>query len=89
VSELARAARRGAPVVIFLKRRTEDGEEERMEVYQHASDQPAMRRFFAFYTVEEARDLVESAGLEVIEIGTAPDARQPDVPGWVSLVARK
>jgi SAM-dependent methyltransferase len=92
VAELARVARRGAPVAIFLKRRAEDGDDERMESYLHAPDQvdqPELRRFFAFYTVEEARKLVESAGLEVIEIGTAPDLRTPDLPGWVSLLARK
>ncbi len=89
VSELARVARRGAPVAIFLKRREEDGEAERMEPYQHVEDQPELRRFFAFYTPDEARELVESAGLELLEVATAPDARQPDRPGWVSLLARK
>jgi hypothetical protein len=88
VTELARVARRGAPLAIFLKRREEDGESERMERYEHA-DLPDARRFFAYYTIDEARTLVESAGLEVLEFGTARDARRPELPGWVSLLARK
>ena len=89
VAELARVARRGAPVAIFLKRREEDGESERMEAYTHVDDLPESRRFFAFYTVDEARELVASSGLELLEVETVPDARQPDLPGWVSLLARK
>ncbi len=88
VAELARVARRGAPVAIFLKRRAEGGEAERMEAYEHI-ELPDARRFFAFYTPDEARRLLESAGFEVLEVTVVPDARTPDLPGWVSLLARR
>ena len=88
MSELARVARRDAPLVLFLKRRREDEEPERFVPYEHA-DLPDARRFFAYYTVAEARALVESAGLTVTDIATAPDRRAPETLGWVSLLARK
>ncbi len=88
VGELARVARRGAPVAIFLKRRREQDEPERFIPYEHA-DTPDAPRFFAYNTEDEARHLVESAGLAITDIATAPDLRVPETPGWVSLLARK
>ena len=88
VAELARVARRGAPVAIFLKRRENDGEAEQMTPYEHV-DLPDARRFFAFYTTDEARALVENAGLEILNVTTVPDVRTPDLPGWVSIIARR
>jgi len=93
VRELARVARAGAPVVVFLKRRRggEGDEAERFLAYEHATPEtPAdARRFFAYYTPEEARALLEEAGLEVRDVAMAPDLRDPANPGWVSLLSRR
>src|SRR5258708_22211354 len=62
-AELARIARRGAPLAVFVKLRAEDEEAERMMPYEYA-DLPDARRFFAYYTPDEARALLEGAGLE-------------------------
>ncbi|MGZ3666717.1 MAG: class I SAM-dependent methyltransferase, partial [Ktedonobacterales bacterium] len=88
VAELARVARRGAPLAIFLKRRREHEEPERFVPYEYA-DTPNALRFYAYYTEGEARDLVESAGLTLTDIATAPDPRFPEALGWVSLLATK
>lgn len=88
MGELARAARKGAPLAIFLKLRREDEEPERFIPYEFAGT-PDARRFYAFYTEDEARDLVEHAGLAIVDIATAPDPRTPEALGWVSLLARK
>jgi hypothetical protein len=48
-----------------------------------------MPRFYAFYTPEEARALVEGAGLSVLDVQTANDPRAADDPGWVSVLARR
>lgn len=88
IGELARVTRRGAPLVIFLKRRSEQDAPERFIPYEH-DDTPDAPRFFAFYTEDEARTLVESAGFTVSDSATAPDLRVPDAPGWVTLLARK
>lgn len=91
VGELARVARSGAPVAVFLKSRREGEPAERLVPYEHASPEAAAdaQRFYAYYTAEEARALLESAGLEVLDVVTAPDERSPGAPGWVSLLARK
>jgi ubiquinone/menaquinone biosynthesis C-methylase UbiE len=91
VRELARVARSGAPVVVFLKARRPDEEAQRLLPYEYAPTGTAgeMRRFFAYYTPDEARALLEDTGLEVRDLATAPDARNPGATGWVSLLARK
>lgn len=85
--ELARVARPGAPVIVFLKRLGE-GEPERMLPYPfpEVTDMP---RFYAFYTPDEARALAEGAGLTVVDVQTADDPRVTDDLGWVSVLARR
>jgi SAM-dependent methyltransferase len=86
VAELARVSRAGAPLVVMLKR-TDGGENERYEPYPFTDINAP--RFFAFYTEEQARALLEDAGLAVTQVAVTPDERGPDRPGWISLVARK
>src|SRR5262245_23831766 len=88
VAELVRVVRAGAPVVVFLKRRGEGDEPEQFQPYEFV-DLPNARRFFAFYTPEEARQLLEDAGLGVRDMATISDERRADLPGWVSLLAHK
>ena len=85
--ELARVARPGAPVMVFLKQRG-DGEAERFVPYGHG-DEPDLKRFYAYYTVDEARKLFEDAGLTIIDVTAVPDRHMTDAPGWISIVARK
>ncbi|HLZ22786.1 MAG TPA: class I SAM-dependent methyltransferase [Ktedonobacterales bacterium] len=85
--ELARVVRPGAPVIVFLKQ-LGAGEPERMLPYPFP-DVTDMPRFYAFYTPEEARTLVEGAGLAVVDVQTADDPRVTDDPGWVSVLARR
>jgi len=87
-AELVRVARAGAPVAVFLKRRGEGDEPEQLQPYEFM-DLPNTRRFFAFYTPDEARQLLEDAGLEVRDVATISDERRADQPGWVSLLAYK
>lgn len=88
MAELARVARRGAPLALFLKGRREHEEPERFVQYEHA-DTPDAPRFYAYYTADEARELVESAGFTAAEVTTTPDPRFPEMLGWISLLARK
>jgi SAM-dependent methyltransferase len=88
VGELARVAHAGAPVVVLLKRLGEGRSPETFLQYEYA-DIPGMRRFFAYYTPDEARALVEGAGLTVLDVTNVPDARNLADPGWVSLLACK
>lgn len=81
VAELARVARRAAPVAIFVKERAGAVEEE-MTPYVDA------RRFYAYYQEDELRALAVKAGLEVLDVGHAPDERAGN-PGWLSILARK
>ena len=85
--ELARVARPGAPVIVLLKRLGR-GEPERMVPYPFP-DVTDLPRYYSFYTPEEARTLVEDAGLVVVDVKTADDPRGEDEPGWVSVLARK
>ena len=86
VAELARVSRAGAPLMVMLKQ-VDGGETERYEPYPFTDINTP--RFFAFYTPEQARALLEDAGLEVIDMAIVPDTRGPQQPGWISLVARK
>jgi SAM-dependent methyltransferase len=87
-SELVRVTRAGGPLVVLLKRRAADAEAERMVQYEHLENDPG-QRFFAFYTPDEARALLERAGAEVLDVATIPGNRVSDAMGWVSLLARK
>jgi SAM-dependent methyltransferase len=86
VAELARVARAGAPVVIFLKSRGDRDAEQFLDYERDGVI--AGRRFFAYYTREEARELVLSGGFALVEDAVVPDGR-PAMQDWISLVARK
>ncbi len=88
VAELARVARAGAPVVVIVKLRRDDEPTERYIPYEFV-DTPRLRRFFAFYTLDEARALLEGADLTVLDAAQVPDPRNPQSLGWASLLARK
>ena len=89
--ELARVTRSSGPLVILLKLRGEEQEAETFQTYQYASAEGLEdpRRFFAYYTPDEAEALFRDAGLEVREITTSTDDRPADALGWISLIARK
>ena len=86
VAELARVARPGAPAVIFLKCRGDQDSEQFLDYERDGV--VAGRRFYAYYTREEARELIRSGGFAVIDETVVPDGR-PSAPDWISLVARK
>ncbi|WIG60824.1 MAG: hypothetical protein OJF49_003572 [Ktedonobacterales bacterium] len=86
VAELARVTRRGGPLVVFVKQQESEVAEE-MTPYPLADD-VEMPRFFAYYTPEEARALLEQAGLEVREMAVRADGR-PGLHSWISLLARR
>jgi SAM-dependent methyltransferase len=87
VAELARVARPGAPLVVFLKL-AGDGPEQRFLPYAH-DHLPGARRFFAYYAPDEAQRLVEGAGFRVRDIATSAEPPPPDAPGWVAVVATR
>jgi ubiquinone/menaquinone biosynthesis C-methylase UbiE len=86
--ELARVTRAGGPLAVFLKRRAPDGVAEQLQQYEHLEGDEG-QRFFAYYTPDEARALLEDAGAEVLDLATVPDQRSPESMGWVTLLARK
>jgi len=88
VAELARVARADAPFVFFLKERAVGREPERMEPYPYGEDQGRLR-FYAYYTADEARALLEGAGLTIDDQTTLPHSDGPQVPGWVTILAHK
>ena len=89
--ELARVTHSGGPLVIMLKLRGEEQEAETFQTYQYASVEGLAdpRRFFAYYTPDEAAALLRDVGLDVREVTTSTEDRPADAPGWISLVARK
>ncbi|HEX8983304.1 MAG TPA: class I SAM-dependent methyltransferase [Ktedonobacterales bacterium] len=88
MAELARVARPGAPVAIFLKERAPEGEAERYEPYPTSSAENA-RRFYAYYTADEARTLVEGAGLEIVSVDVSQTLDHTREHHWVSVLARQ
>jgi len=88
MAELARVARPGAPLALFVKERAPDGEAERYEPYPTDANANA-RRFYSYYTADEARALVAGAGLEVIEAGVSAELDHTRQHHWVSILARK
>jgi SAM-dependent methyltransferase len=86
--ELVRVTRPGGPIAVMVKRRNLEADAEQFVTYEHlASD--GGKRFFAYYTPEEARALLENAGAEILDLATAPGMRISDKMGWVTLLARK
>ena len=84
--ELARVARAGAPMAVFLKRQEREVEEELVPyAIPGIVETP---RFFAYYALEEARGLLEAVGLEIVEQEIVPDARE-GAPAWVAIMARR
>jgi ubiquinone/menaquinone biosynthesis C-methylase UbiE len=89
--ELARVTRSGGPLVVLLKLRGEDQEAETFRTYEYTSAEGLtdLRRFFAYYTPDEAEALLRDTGLEVRDVETSTEDRPADAPGWISVVARK
>ncbi|HET9109383.1 MAG TPA: class I SAM-dependent methyltransferase [Ktedonobacterales bacterium] len=88
MAELARVARPGAPVALFVKSRQPDEEAERFEPYP-TDAAPNGRRFYAYYTADEARALVTGAGLEIVSADVSTDLDHTRQHHWVSILARK
>jgi SAM-dependent methyltransferase len=86
--ELVRVTRAGGPLAVFLKGRRSNEIAERLQTYEHLEGEQG-QRFFAYYTPEEARALMEDAGVDVLELATVPNRRAPETLGWVTLLARK
>lgn len=87
VAELARVARSGAPVVVFLKSRGDRATEAFVPYpFPDVTETP---RFFAYYDADEASALLADAGLTVLGVQEFADTRAADAPGWISLLARK
>lgn len=92
VAELARVARPGAPFAVFLKSRPAGDLTEGFLPYLGASsadEQGDARRFFTYYTADEARQLLVEAGLTVDDIATAPNVSDPQGAGWLALLAQR
>jgi SAM-dependent methyltransferase len=85
VAELARVAREGAPAAIFLKAQ---GDMDPQEFQEYEYGGISGKRFFAYYTPEQARHLLEAAGFTVTEEMVFPGA-EASSPDWISLLARK
>src|SRR5262249_19560094 len=88
VSELLRVNRPGGPMVVFLKQRSPDADAERILDYEHLASGHG-KRFFAYYTPEEARALLDDAGAEILDVTTVATPRPTDAIGWVSVLARR
>ncbi len=87
-SELVRVTRPGGPIAVFLKQRTPDSEAERMVPYEFVEGETG-ERFYAYYTLDEARTLFADAGAEVLDVSSFAGTRPSDAAGWVTLLARK
>jgi ubiquinone/menaquinone biosynthesis C-methylase UbiE len=88
MAELARVARPGAPVILFLKDRLPEAEAERYEPYP-TDAAPGARRFYAYYTADEARALVANSGLAVLEVHVSEHLDYVGEHGWICVIARK
>lgn len=89
--ELARVTRIGGPLVILLKLRGEHQDAETFQTYQYggAEELADPRRYFAYYTPDEAEALLRDAGLEVRDVTATTENPPADAPGWISLLARR
>lgn len=82
--ELVRALAPGAPVMLLVKE-CDAGEAERYEPHP----QTGQLRFFARYAGAELWELLERAGLQVIEIVASEDGRGAHVSRWLAAMAIK
>lgn len=87
VVELARVARPGAPLALFLKLAGQS-DDQTFHPYVH-TDVPDARRFFAYYAPDEAARVVEAAGFSVTDTAVALTSPPPDAPGWLSVLATR
>jgi len=83
MAQLARVARRGAPLTVFLKLAGE-GEDQQFRTYEYVPV-AGTQRFFAYYTPDEAAHLVEEAGFVADDVLVTQDLRALDAPGWVAV----
>ena len=88
MAELARVARAGAPVTIFLKRRKPDEEVERYEPYPGENPE-GLSRFYAYYSEDEVRALIAGAGLELVELMGSHKPSSPTDHAWICALARR
>jgi SAM-dependent methyltransferase len=88
MAELARVARAGAPVALFLKQRKPDEEPERYEPYP-GENPDNLTRFYAFYSEDEAEALIKGAGLELVEMMVRGKHASPTDHAWICALARK
>jgi SAM-dependent methyltransferase len=88
VAELARVARAGAPVVIFLKQRKPNGAAEVFEPYP-GDNLDSLTRYYSYYTEDEVIALLAGAGLELIETQVSEQASSATDHHWICAVARK
>ena len=87
IAELARVAKPESPVVIFLKQRQDEIKERFVPYESPTGDAP--QRYYAYYTVDEAVELVESASLRTLNVSVVPH-RNPELsPPWISILATK
>lgn len=89
-AELARVARAGAPLAVMLKRHEQGPAEEwTTYVYGKYGDAGGARRFFTYYTEDQARQLITDAGFGILDVATVPNDSNPNAPSWVSILGRK
>lgn len=89
MAELARVARPGAPVAVFLKDRQPDAvEAQGFEPYPTSASETATR-FYAYYTPEEATALVAGAGLQIVETTVSEELDHTRQHHWINVIARK
>lgn len=88
VAELARVARPGAPITIILKDRQPDADAERYEPYP-SGEAAGARRFYSYYTPDEASALVTGAGLTLLDLIHADERDGAGEHQWLCAVARR
>ena len=88
VRELARVARRAAPLAIFVKGVTASRPDQEFVPYAFEPE-PGALRFFAYYAPDEARAMIEAAGFAVRDVSAVPDTRMEDAPPWICVLATK
>lgn len=84
LKELVRVLLPGGAMMLLVKE-CDSGEAERYEVHE----QTGQTRFFARYRGSELWDLLERAGLTVIEMTTAIDLRFADGRRWLGALASR